>query len=91
MKAVKMRQYESIWLAIKALPVGKELAVRVHATAARRVIQAVKLEKTKEVSPRKKIGMMRQGNLVIRQAEDTKGSSEYATLYFSLAWDGTKL
>ena len=86
-----MRQYESIWIAIKALPVGEELAVRVHATAAKRVIQAVKLEKTKEVSLKKKVGMMRQGPLVIRQEADRKGSSEHATLCFSLAWDATKL
>lgn len=86
-----MRQYESIWLAIKALPVGEELGVRVHITATKRVIQAVKLEKTKEVSVKKKVGLMRQGPLVIRQAEDTKGSSEYCTLHFKLAWDGTKL
>ena len=86
-----MRQYQSIWEAIKKLPVKDELAVRVHATAVKRVKQAVKLEKTKEVATKKKIGMMRPGPLVIRITADLKSSSDFKIIYFSLAWDGSKL
>ena len=87
-----MRQYERIWLEIKKLPVGDELAIRTHATAVARVKQAVKHEKTKEVAIKKKVGMMRQGPLVIRTTDDTvKNSEEFKIIYFSLEWDGTKL
>lgn len=92
MSTRKLRQYESIWLAIKQLPVKKELAVRVNKDAERRLIQAVKLEKTKEVAVKKKVGMLRPGPLVIRVTADTvKNNPEFCVIYFSLLWDGTKL
>lgn len=83
-----MRQYEKIWIELKKLPVGAELGVRTHHTAAKRLIQAVKLEKTKEVAVKKKIGMMRAGPLKIRTTTD---ESEHVVVYFSLTWDGSKL
>jgi hypothetical protein len=86
-----MRQYQAIWEAIKKLPVKQELAVRVHSSAVSRVKQAVKLEKTKEVAVKKKVGMMRPGPLVIRVAADTKVGSDFKIIYFSLSWDGSKL
>ena len=87
-----MRQYQKIWLEIKKLPVGRELAIRTHCTAKARVIQAVKLEKTREVATKKKVGMMREGPLVIRPTTDTiKHDEEFVIIYFSLAWDATKL
>lgn len=86
-----MRQYQSIWLAIKALPVKQELAVRVHNSAISRVKQAVKLEKTKEVAVKKKVGMLRPGPLLIRVTADSKASSDFKIIYFSLEWDGSKL
>ena len=87
-----MRQYERIWLAIKELPIGGELAVRVHVSAKARLIQAVKLEKTKEVAIKRKLGLPRQGPLCIRVGEDTpKNSRDAVIVYFKLSWDGTKL
>lgn len=87
-----MRQYESIWLGIKALPTRDELPVRVHKDAAKRLIQAVKLEKTKEVAVKKKIGMLRPGRLIVRRTEDTvKQHPDFAVIYFSLREDYSKL
>lgn len=87
-----MRQYERIWLEIKELPVKKELPVRIHATATRRLIQAVKLEKTKDVAVKKKLELPRPGRMKIRVAPDTvKKDSSFVIVYFSLEWDGTKL
>ena len=87
-----MRQYECIWLELKKLPVKEELAVRVHADARRRLVQAVKLEKTKEVAVKKKVGMPRPGLLSIRWTEDTvKKDPQFVIVYFSLLWDGSKL
>lgn len=87
-----MRQYERIWVELKKLPVKTEIAVRVHSTAERRIIQAVKLEKTKEVAVKKKLVMPRQGTLKIRVTEDTvKKDVDFVIVYFSLLWDGSKL
>lgn len=87
-----MRQYERIWLAIKKVDTGTEVPIRVHATAKRRLIQAVKLEKTKEVATKKKIGMLRQGPLAIRVTTDSiKNDASFVIIYFKLHWDGTKL
>lgn len=87
-----MRQYERIWLEIKKLPVKEELPVRVHADAKARLIQAVKLEKTRDVATKKKIGMLRPGMLKIRWTEDTvKKDPQFVVVYFSLLWDGSKL
>jgi hypothetical protein len=84
--------YQKIWLAIKALPDSKELAVRTHRTAEKRVIQAVKLEKTKEVAVKKQVGMLTQGPLVIRVGADSvKSDSDFVVIYFSLKWDYSKL
>lgn len=84
-----MRQYESIWLEIKKQPVGKEVQVRVHSDAAKRLVQAVKLEKTKEVAVKKKVGMLHQGPLKIRIVAVANGV--HTDIFFSLIWDGTKL
>lgn len=88
-----MRQYESIWVEIKKLPVKKELAVRVHITAKKRIIQAVKLEKTKDVAVKKKLELPRPGTLKIRVTEDTtaKKDVDFVIVYFSLLWDSGKL
>jgi len=88
-----MRQYERIWLELKKIPVKQEVAVRIHATAERRIIQAVKLEKTKDVAVKKKLGLPRPGTLKIRVTEDTtpKKDVDFVIVYFSLLWDGSKL
>lgn len=87
-----MRQYERIWLELKKLPVKEELPVRVHAEARARLIQAVKLEKTKEVATKKKVGMPRAGLLKIRWTDDSvKKDPQFCIVYFSLLWDGSKL
>lgn len=86
-----MRRYESIWLQIKKVPVGVTVEVRTHVSSKRRLIQAVKLEKTKEVATKKKIGMLRPGPLVIRTAEDPRKDPDFIVVCFSLAWDGSKI
>lgn len=88
-----MRQYQRIWLAIKKLPAKQELAVRTHRTAEKRLIQAVKLEKTKEVAVKKQVGMLTAGPLVIRVSEDdsSKKHPDFVIVYFSLKWDYSNL
>jgi hypothetical protein len=88
-----VRMYESIWQAIKKLEDGKELPVRIHNSAKARLIQAVKLEKTKDVSGKRKVGILTQGPLVIRSTVDTTAaaSKDFSVVYFSLKWDWSKL
>jgi len=87
-----MRQYERIWLTLKELPVKEELPVRIHADARKRLIQAVKLEKTKEVAIKKRLDIPRAGLLKIRWTEDTvRKDPQFVIVYFSLLWDGSKL
>jgi len=85
-----MRQYESIWLEIKRVDTGKEVPVRIHASARKRLIQAVKLEKTKEVAPKKQVGMFkRQGPLKIR-VEQCARDAAFVVVFFSLTYDASK-
>lgn len=87
-----MRQYERIWQAVKTCELGEEVAVRIHASGEKRLIQAVRLEKTKEVAVKKKVGMLRQGPLLVRVTTDTvKQDAAFIIVYFKLQWDGTKL
>ena len=87
-----MRQYESIWLQIKTVPTKQEVAVRVHCDASKTLIQAVKLEKTKQVAVKKRLGILTQGHLNIRVTEDTqKKCADFCIIYFSLKWDYSKL
>jgi hypothetical protein len=81
------RMYQEIWEQIKAAPTGKIIQVKCHKDNAGRIIQAVKKEKTAEVAVKKKIGMLRQGSLII-----TKSVQEEAVIIsFHLNFDGTKL
>ena len=85
-----MRQYESIWLAIKAAETESPVLIRVHHTAERRLIQAVKLEKTKEVAVKKQLGLPRQGRLGISSKVCEK-SPDFRIISFHLRWDSSKL
>jgi hypothetical protein len=87
--AKQKRQYQEIWEQIKKLPVGQELRVRCHPSAVKRIIQAVRKEKTAEVGTRKKLEMLRAGPLKNRQVVEDDGA--IVSIYFSLEYDGTKL
>ena len=82
------RKYQKIWEAIKSAPVGKEVQVKVHATAAKTLRQAVLKEKSIETAPRKQLGMMDAGKLEIREEEATP--TGYVIVFFKLTWDGTR-
>lgn len=85
-----MGMYSKLWKLIDAAETGAEIPVRCQAEAARRIIQAVRKEKTKNVALRKKLGMLRQGPLKSRIVVDTTDAQQ-VTIYFSLEWDGRKL
>lgn len=85
-----MRQYESIWLAIKEVETGVEVPVRVHSSARKRLIQAVKLEKTKEVAGKRQVGMPCAGRMKISWAACEKDAA-FVIIKFSLMWDTSKL
>lgn len=85
-----MRQYQRIWLAIKQAPTETVVPVRVHSSAERRVIQAVKLEKTKETAVKKTIGMPRAGRMKIAVAVCPR-DPDFVIINFSLMWDTSKL
>lgn len=89
MQPTKPRQYQSIWEAIKAAPVGKEVPVKCHATASKTVRQAVLKEKSRETASRKQLGMRYAGKLEIR--EEPAVPNGYVILFFKLSWDGTRL
>ena len=87
------RMYSSIWKGIKNLPVGTPLQVRVPPAIAKRVIQAVKKEKTREVAVMRKLGERTPGPLIIKQAAEVKAgkTTNFIILEFSLSFDMTKL
>lgn len=89
MQPAKPRQYQSIWEAIKAAPVGKEVPVKCHATASKTLRQAVLKEKSMETASRKQLGMRYAGKLEIREAPAVPHG--YVILFFKLQWDGTRL
>jgi hypothetical protein len=84
------RKYTAIWAAIKAAPVSRGVEVKVHESAVKTLIQAVKKEKTVETAQRKKIGMRFVGNLEILQ-KPAANASGYIIVTFKKSWDGTQL
>jgi hypothetical protein len=85
------RKYEPIWEAIKKLPVGVELPVKVHGTAVATLKQAVLKEKSRETAARKRLGMRFAGKLEVREVTEGVTPHGYAIIYFKLSWDGTRL
>jgi hypothetical protein len=87
------RMYQSIWEAIKGKQPGEVTAVRCHPSAVKRIIQAVKKEKTGEVAIKKKIGMFAAGPLDIKHNPEFVGgkSTGMTVISFKLLWDGSKL
>ena len=85
------RRYETIWQAIKDTPVGNELAVKVHGTAAKTLRQGVLKEKSAETAQRKKLGLRFAGRLEIREVTEDVQPSGYCIIYFKLSWDGNRL
>lgn len=92
-KVIKLRQYQAIWEAIKQAAPGTPVKVKVHYTAEKRLIQAVRKEKTTEVAVEKKVGMMTAGPLVnTSESEIIDGKvTGFVIIRFSLAWDASKL
>lgn len=89
MKPATPRRYQSIWEAIKAAPVGKEVPVKCHATASKTLRQAVLKEKSLETASKKKLGMRYAGKLEIREAPAVP--TGYVIIFFKLSWDGQRL
>ena len=85
-----MGLYSKLWKIIDAAETGAEIPVSCQTDAVKRIIQAVRKEKTKNVALRKKLGMLRQGPLKSRVVQDETDSTK-STIYFSLEWDGRKL
>lgn len=83
------RKYYSIWEAIKKAPIGTEVQVKCHATAAKTLRQAVLKEKSIETSAAKKLGMPYAGELEIRESAATP--TGYMVVFFKLQWDGRRL
>lgn len=85
-----LRQYESIWKAIQAKQPGEVVRVRCHESAAKRLVQAVRKEKTNHVAVRKKLSILTAGPLdhVITQDASSEG---YVFIDFKLQFDGSKL
>jgi len=89
-----LRRYEQIWLTIKSKQPGEVVTIRCHPSAVKTIIQAVKKEKTREVSVKRKIGMLTAGPLEIchNPEFDKQGKPTGMTLItFKLSWDGSKL
>lgn len=83
------RKYSPIWEAISKVPVGTEVPVKVHRTAAATLVQAVSKEKSQYNAIRTKLQMPRAGKLIVKREEpDDKG---YQIIKFSLEWDSRKL
>lgn len=88
------RMYESIWKQLKAVDVGIPVAVKIHASASRRLIQAVKKEKTIETAQKKKLGMRFAGKMDIDICACEVTDKDFKThviVKFTLTWDGQRL
>lgn len=83
------RMYAKVWKLISAADTGVEIPVRCQAEAVRRIVQAVRKEKTAEVAMRKKLGLLRQGRLLHR-TELVKNTTQ-VIIYFKLEFDGRKI
>jgi len=83
------RKYESIWTAIKAVDVGKEVGVKCHATAVTTLIHAVEKEKSRETAIRKKLGLRYAGKM--RERTEEAQPSGYVIVFFKLEFDGTRI
>ena len=79
------RMYEPIWQAIKAEGVGKEICIRTRTEAVRRLIQAVRKEKTIDVAIRDKIGMLVEGPLEHRVEQDP-ADPDFSFIHFKLKY-----
>jgi uncharacterized lipoprotein YbaY len=88
-----LRQYQSIWNAIKEKQPGQVTEIRCHPSAIKTIIQAVKKEKTGEVAIKKKIAMPAAGPLEIsHRLEEIDGKETgKAVISFKLSWDASKL
>lgn len=83
------RKYDPIWERIKAVKVGEEVPVKVHATAAKTLRHGVWDAKSRETAIKKQLGMPSAGKLKIREVAAVP--SGYVILFFKLEWDGTRL
>lgn len=77
------RMYEPIWQTIKDAGVGKETIIRTRTEAVRRLIQAVRKEKTMDVAIRDKIGMLTEGPLD-HKVEQDPADPEFSIIIFKL-------
>ena len=85
------RRYQSIWEKIKSVPVGTEVPVKCHATAAKTLKKAVIKEKSEETAAKKKLGMLTVGNLEIREVSEGVKPTGYVIIYFKKSWGGNLL
>jgi hypothetical protein len=87
----KLREYQGLWLEIarKADP-DKHVSITCHASFSRRLIQAVRKEKTAANILRKNLGMPRYGRLMhtIEPLLDSKGK---VRISFHLEYNGDML
>lgn len=92
-QVANLRQYESIWLAIRAKQPGEVTQIRCHPDAVARIIQAVRKEKTKTVSVRRKLSILTAGPLITTfNPEVVDGKlTGFMLISFSLSYDGSKL
>lgn len=80
-----MRQYQAIWNKIKSQGSDSETLVQVHADAAKRVIQAVRKEKSMENAIRSQLGELSDGKLLAAVVPD-KRRAGFVIIHFKLTW-----
>lgn len=84
------RLYLPIYEAIVALPVGKELEVRIPVDSVDTVVQGVKREKSRINAGKKQVGMPYVGPLKIRKVADP-ATPKTINVFFSVIWDANKI
>lgn len=85
---IKYRSYQGLWLAIAGASADKPIKVECHRRFARRLIQAVRKEKSMANNTRKQLDMPRYGKMtsVIVSVDKVNVSIE-----FSLSYNGDQL
>lgn len=84
----KLREYQSLWLSIASADADTQVKVKCAATFARRLIQAVRKEKSLANNTRKTLDMPRYGKLF---SQITKVDNHKVLVCFSLSYNGDQL
>lgn len=83
------RKYQKLWHEIKKAPIAVGVTVRAPVAIVPAVIRGLRKEKSKECVVKKRIGMLRPGELLVEISDDS--SPSYKLITFKLKENFSKL